>query len=37
MYQNEDTIRGMDVAAMRPMMEWIDKAMKAAGLKHPGT
>jgi DNA-binding transcriptional MerR regulator len=37
MYQNEDTIRGMDVAAMRPMMDWIDKAMKAAGLKHPGT
>jgi len=37
MYQNEDNIRGMDVAAMRPMMDWIDRAMKASGVKHPGT
>ncbi|APW61991.1 MerR family transcriptional regulator [Paludisphaera borealis] len=37
MYQNEDTIRGMDVAALRPMMDWISKASKAAGVKHPGT
>lgn len=37
MYQNEDKIRGMDVAAMRPMMDWINKAGAAARIKHPGT
>ena len=37
MYQNEDKIRGMDVAAMRPMMAWIEKASAAAGIKHPGS
>lgn len=37
MYQNEDKIRDMDVAAMRPMMDWIGKAAAAAGIKHPGT
>jgi DNA-binding transcriptional MerR regulator len=36
MYQNEDTIHGMDVAAMRPGMEWIEKAAGAAGIKLPG-
>ena len=37
MYQNEDTIRGMDVAAMRPGMEWIAKAAAAAGIDLPGS
>ena len=37
MYQNEDTIRGMDVAAMRPGMEWIGKAAAAAGIDLPGS
>ena len=37
MYQNEDTIHGMDVAAMRPMMEYIGKAAAAAGIKMPGS
>jgi MerR family transcriptional regulator, thiopeptide resistance regulator len=36
MYQNENTIRGMDVAALRPGMEWINKAAAAAGIKVPG-
>jgi hypothetical protein len=36
MYQNEDAIHGMDVAAMRPGMEWIGKAAAAAGIKLPG-
>ncbi|OJW22056.1 MAG: hypothetical protein BGO49_14885 [Planctomycetales bacterium 71-10] len=36
MYENEDRIRGMDVAAMRPMMDWIGKAAEAAGVRHPG-
>jgi DNA-binding transcriptional MerR regulator len=35
MYQNEDTIHGMDVAAMRPGMEWIQRAAAAAGIKLP--
>src|SRR6516165_9361955 len=35
MYQNEDTIHGMDVAAMRPGMEWIEKAAAAAGIQLP--
>lgn len=37
MYQNEDRIRGMDVAAMRPMMDYIGKAAAAAGLEMPGS
>jgi DNA-binding transcriptional MerR regulator len=37
MYQNEDTVHGMDVAAMRPGMEWIEKAAAAAGIKLPGS
>lgn len=37
MYQNENTIHGMDVAAMRPGMEWIEKAATAAGIKLPGS
>lgn len=36
MYQNEDTVAGMDVKAMRPMQEYIEKARVAAGIKHPG-
>ncbi len=35
MYQNEDTIHGMDVAAMRPGMQWLEKAAKAAGITLP--
>src|SRR5262249_42605836 len=30
MYQQEQSIHGMDVAAMRPMMEYINKAIAAA-------
>ncbi len=30
MYQQEQTVAGMDVAAMRPMMAYIDKALSAA-------
>lgn len=36
MYQNEDHIHGMDVAAMRPMMSYINKAAAAAGIAVPG-
>jgi DNA-binding transcriptional MerR regulator len=36
MYQNEDTIHGMDVAGYwRPMQQYIQKAADAAGLKLP--
>lgn len=37
MYENEDQVRGMDVAGMRPMMDWVGRAMEAAGVRHPGT
>ena len=36
MYANEDNIMGMDVKAIRTMMEYIQKAAAAAGIKHPG-
>jgi hypothetical protein len=36
MYQNEDRVAGMDVAGMRPMMEYVGKAAAAAGIKLPG-
>jgi DNA-binding transcriptional MerR regulator len=36
MYENEDNVMGMDVKAMRPMTEYIQKAAAAAGIKHPG-
>jgi DNA-binding transcriptional MerR regulator len=37
LYGNEERIQGMDVAATwRPMMDYIQKAAKAAGLKMPG-
>ena len=36
MYQNEDNVAGMDVKAMKPMQEYIEKARVAAGIKHPG-
>lgn len=36
MYQNEDRIHGMDVAAMRPMVDYVGKAAKAAGIQMPG-
>jgi hypothetical protein len=35
MYQNEDNIRGMEVASMRPAMAWIEKAATAAGITLP--
>lgn len=37
MYQNEETVHGMDVAAMRPGMEWIGEAARSAGISHPGS
>jgi DNA-binding transcriptional MerR regulator len=37
MYDNEDQIHGMDVAAMRPMMEYVGKAATAAGIEIPGS
>jgi len=36
MYQNEPKVAGMDVAAMKPMQDYIEKARIAAGIKHPG-
>ena len=36
MYQNEDKVGGMDVRAMKPMTDYIEKARLAAGIKHPG-
>jgi DNA-binding transcriptional MerR regulator len=36
MYSNEDTVAGMDLKAMKPMMDYIEKARLAAGIKHPG-
>lgn len=36
MYQSEDRVAGADVAAMRPLMEYVQKAADAAGIKHPG-
>jgi DNA-binding transcriptional MerR regulator len=37
LYANEDQIRDMDVKAMRPMFEYIQKAAAAAGIKLPGS
>lgn len=38
MYQNEDTVHGMDVVGhWRPMMEYIQKAAQAAGLSLTGS
>ena len=36
MYQNEDNVVGMDVKAMQPTSEYLEKARKAHGIKHPG-
>jgi DNA-binding transcriptional MerR regulator len=36
MYQNEDNVRGMDVKAMRPMNEYLEKVRNVHGVKHPG-
>jgi hypothetical protein len=36
MYQTEDNVAGMNVAAMRPMSEYIGKAAAAARLSMPG-
>jgi DNA-binding transcriptional MerR regulator len=37
MYSNENTIHGMDLQAMRPMFEYIQKAMAAAGIQPPAS
>ena len=34
-YRKEDNVAGMDVKAMRPLMDYIQKAAAAAGIKHP--
>jgi len=36
MYENEDNVMGTDTKALRPKMEYIQKAAAAAGIKHPG-
>jgi DNA-binding transcriptional MerR regulator len=36
MYDKEEHVAGMDVKAMRPLREYIQKAADAAGIKHPG-
>jgi hypothetical protein len=36
MYANEDTVAGMDVPPMRKLMEYVQKAMAAAGVKFAG-
>ncbi|MDY3559427.1 MerR family transcriptional regulator [Gemmata sp. JC673] len=36
MYQNEDNVRGMDVKAMRPLNEYLEKVRAAHGVRHPG-
>lgn len=37
MYEGESRPGGVDMSAMRPMMDWIGKAAEAAGVRHPGT
>jgi DNA-binding transcriptional MerR regulator len=36
MYQNEEKVVGVDVKAMKPLADYIEKARIAAGIKHPG-
>lgn len=36
MYQSEDNVRGVDVAAMRPLNEYLEKVRGAHGVRHPG-
>lgn len=36
MYQNEDNVRGMDVKAMRPLNEYLEKVRAAHGVRHAG-
>jgi hypothetical protein len=36
LYEIEDNVMGRDTKAMRPVMEYIQKAAAAAGIKHPG-
>jgi MerR family transcriptional regulator, thiopeptide resistance regulator len=36
MYQNEDTVRGMNVPDMRPLMEYVRSAMAAGGIQFAG-
>ena len=36
MYENEENVMGTDTNALRPKMEYIQKAAAAAGIKHPG-
>lgn len=37
LYQTEDRVHGMDVAGMRPMMEYVGRAAAAAGITMPGS
>jgi DNA-binding transcriptional MerR regulator len=37
MWQNEETIHGIDAVAMRPGMAWIQQAAAAAGIELPGS
>lgn len=36
LYENEPKVAGMDVAGMKPMQDYVEKARIAAGIKHPG-
>jgi MerR family transcriptional regulator, thiopeptide resistance regulator len=36
MYQNEDNVAGMDVNAMKPMNDYLEKVRQSHGVKHPG-
>ena len=36
MYSNEENVVGMDVKAMRPLNEYLEKVRQAHGVKHPG-
>jgi MerR family transcriptional regulator, thiopeptide resistance regulator len=35
-YRNEDNVGGMDVKAMKPMSDYLEKVRTAHGIKHPG-
>lgn len=37
MYASEENVGGVDVHAMRPVNEYIQRAADAAGIRHPGT
>jgi len=37
MYENESQVRGTDVAPLRPLVEYVNKAAAAAGITLPGS